>query len=249
MNMNPIKQEEIQTLQAEWATASAAEVLSKAAERLGDDLVFATSLGQEDQVILDLIAKSGVEVRVFTLDTGRLFPESYDLISATEEKYGLKIQVAFPDAAEVEQMVDEAGINLFRKDITSRKRCCAVRKIHPLQRQLQKSKGWICGLRRDQSPTRTDLHAVEWDATNGIPKFNPLIDWTLEDVQRYLVANKVPYNPLHDQGFVSIGCACCTRSIGPDEDVRAGRWWWEAPEQKECGLHARPNFPNTGTQK
>ena len=230
----------LETLQAELNGASAEEIFSRAAE-WSAGVVFATSLGQEDQVIIDLIVKSGLDIPVFTLDTGRLFPESYDLIAATEEKYGLKIQVAFPDAAEVEQMVAEEGINLFRKSIEARKRCCAVRKIHPLQRQLQRSKGWICGLRRDQSLTRTDLHAVEWDAANGIPKFNPLIDWTLEEVQRYLKANNVPYNPLHDQGFVSIGCACCTRAVGPGEDIRAGRWWWEAPEHKECGLHFNQN--------
>ncbi len=233
------KPTDIEPLQAKLDGAPAEDILAAAAELLGDGAVFATSLGQEDQVITDLIVKSGLEIPVFTLDTGRLFPESYDLIAATEEKYGLKIQIVFPDTGEVEQMVAEEGINLFRKSIAARKRCCAVRKIHPLQRRLERARGWICGLRRDQSPTRTDLHAVEWDAANGIPKFNPLIDWTLEDVQRYLAANNVPYNPLHDKGFVSIGCACCTRALSPGEDIRAGRWWWETPEHKECGLHSR----------
>ncbi|MEN7973104.1 MAG: phosphoadenylyl-sulfate reductase [Verrucomicrobiota bacterium] len=239
---------DIESLQAELAGAGAEEILVAAAELL-ERPVFATSLGQEDQVILDLIARSGLGIPVFTLDTGRLFPETYDLIAASEERYGLKIEVAFPDAAEVEQMVAEEGINLFRNGIASRKRCCAVRKIHPLQRRLKSSSGWICGLRRDQSPTRTELHAVEWDAANGIPKFNPLIDWTLEDVQRYLEENHVPCNPLHDQGFVSIGCACCTRAVQPGEDIRAGRWWWESPEHKECGLHSRHKSSNTGNEK
>ena len=228
----------IKSLQAELASASAEEILAKAAELL-DVAVFATSLGQEDQVIIDLIAKGNHDIRIFTLDTGRLFPETYDLIAATEQKYGLNIQVAFPDAGEVEHMVAEEGINLFRHSIALRKRCCEVRKIQPLKRFLSASDGWICGLRRDQSPARTEMHAVEWDEGNGIPKFNPLIDWTLEDVQRHLKANDVPYNPLHDQGFISIGCACCTRAIQPGEDIRAGRWWWETLEQKECGLHSR----------
>ncbi|RKX40476.1 MAG: phosphoadenylyl-sulfate reductase [Verrucomicrobia bacterium] len=233
-----IKPIDIKSLQAELAGASAEEILSKVAELL-DAAVFATSLGQEDQVILDLIARQGLNIPVFTLDTGRLFPETYDLIAATEQKYGLKIQIAFPDAAEVEQMVAEEGINLFRKSIDARKRCCGVRKMHPLKRFLGDFDGWISGLRRDQSPTRTEMHAIEWDSGNAIPKFNPLIDWTLDDVQRHLRGNDIPCNPLHDRGFVSIGCACCTRAIQPGEDIRAGRWWWENPEQKECGLHSR----------
>jgi phosphoadenosine phosphosulfate reductase len=235
----------IQSLQAELDDSTAEEILVKAASLL-DRLVFATSLGQEDQVILDLIAKSGLDIPIFTLDTGRLFPETYDLIAASEQKYGLKIQITFPDAAEVEQMVASEGVNLFLNSIATRKQCCGVRKVNPLRRRLERSNGWICGLRHDQSSTRTELHAVEWDIANNIPKFNPLIHWTLEDVQRYLKENDVPYNPLHDQGFISIGCACCTRAVKPGEDIRAGRWWWEKPEQKECGLHSRHESSNTG---
>lgn len=240
--MNMINQNQIEAFQAELKGASAADIIAFAADKL-DAPVFATSLGQEDQVITDLIATGGFDIPIFTLDTGRLFPETYDLIAATEEKYDLKVQIAFPDSAEVEQMVTEEGINLFRKSIEARKRCCGVRKIQPLKRFLGASDGWICGLRRDQSPTRTEMHAIEWDAGNGIPKFNPLIDWTLDDVQLHLKENDIPYNPLHDQGFVSIGCACCTRAIAPGEDIRAGRWWWEQPEQKECGLHNNPKRP------
>jgi len=238
--MASINQDDIGGFQAKLAGATAAEIVAFAATTLHTP-VFATSLGQEDQVIADLIARGGHAIPLFTLDTGRLFPETYALVAATEQQLGLKIKVAFPDATEVEDMVAEEGINLFRKSIEARKRCCAVRKIHPLKRFLGASDGWICGLRRDQSPTRTEMHAIEWDTENAIPKFNPLIDWTLEDVQRYLKENNIPYNPLHDQGFVSIGCACCTRAIEPGEDVRAGRWWWETPEQKECGLHNNPN--------
>ncbi len=238
--MGKITPENIGEFQAKLNGSTAEEVVAFAAATLQSP-VFATSLGQEDQVITNLIAQGNHGIPIFTLDTGRLFPETYDLIAATEEKTSLNIQIAFPDAAEVEEMVAEEGINLFRKSIEARKRCCGVRKIHPLKRFLSKSDGWICGLRRDQSPTRTEMHAIEWDSGNGIPKFNPLIDWTLEEVQHYLKENNVPYNPLHDQGFVSIGCACCTRAIKPGEDIRAGRWWWEQPEQKECGLHFNPD--------
>jgi len=234
--MSNITPENIEAIQAELKNATAQEIMAYAASNLQSP-IFATSLGQEDQVITDLIAKNGFNIPIFTLDTGRLFPETYDLIAATESTYDLKIQIAFPDATEVEQMVAEKGINLFLKSVEARKQCCGVRKIKPLKRFLGTSNGWICGLRRDQSPTRTEMHAIEWDADNGIPKFNPLINWTIDDVQRYLKENDVPYNPLHDQGFISIGCACCTRAVKPGEDIRAGRWWWETPEQKECGLH------------
>ncbi|VGO12124.1 Thioredoxin-dependent 5'-adenylylsulfate reductase [Pontiella desulfatans] len=234
--MEKITENLIESLQNELSEASAQEIVAFAATHL-EFPVFATSLGEEDQVITDIIAKGGLNIPVFTLDTGRLFPETYELIATTESTYGLKIKTTFPDANEVERMVAEEGINLFRKSIESRKRCCGVRKMQPLRRMLGQSSGWICGLRRDQSPTRTGMHAIEWDAANNLPKFNPLIDWSLDDVRAYIQQNGVPCNPLHAQGFVSIGCACCTRAIQPGEDIRAGRWWWEAPEQKECGLH------------
>jgi phosphoadenosine phosphosulfate reductase len=206
-------------------------------EKTVDCPVFASSLGQEDQVILHLIATHRLEIPVITLDTGRLFPETYNLIAETESRFGIKIRVLFPDSQEVETMVAEEGVNLFLTGVDQRKRCCQVRKINPLRRVLQQSGGWVCGLRRGQSATRTELQVIEWDSANGIPKINPLHDWSLEQVTDYLKKNKVPYNPLHDQGFVSIGCACCTRAIQPGEDIRSGRWWWETPEQKECGLH------------
>lgn len=238
--MSQINIDNIAAAQKTLDDATAEEIIAFAANNLHSP-IFATSLGQEDQVITHMIAKNGHNIPIFTLDTGRLFPETYDLIAATEEKYDLSIQIAFPDATEVEQMVAEEGINLFRKSIEARKRCCGIRKIQPLKRFLGTSTGWICGLRRDQSPTRTEMHAVEWDAGNGIPKFNPLINWSIEEVQNYLKENEVPYNPLHDQGFISIGCASCTRAVKPGEDIRAGRWWWETPEQKECGLHFNPD--------
>ncbi len=234
--MSKINKDTISTLQEELQGATAQEILAFAAQHLAAP-VFASSLGQEDQIITDLIAQGGLNIPVFTLDTGRLFPETYDLLAETEAKYGLKIKTTFPDTDAVETMVSEEGINLFRTSIESRKRCCGVRKMQPLRRMLSTSSGWICGLRRDQSPTRTDMHAIEWDEGNDIPKFNPLIDWTIEDVLAYIRKNDVPYNPLHDRGFISIGCAGCTRAVESGEDIRAGRWWWESPEQKECGLH------------
>lgn len=232
--------QKVKSLQAELNDAPAQEILAAAASLL-ERPVFASSFGMEDQVILDLIEKAGLDIPVFTLDTGRLFPETYDLIARSSQRYGVKIDVAFPDASEVEEMVAEEGINLFRKSVALRKRCCEVRKVHPLRKRLGQSDGWICGLRREQSPTRSDVHAVEWDEANGIPKFNPLIGWSLQEVQTYLKENGVPYNPLHDRGFPSIGCACCTRAVQLGEDARAGRWWWEHADHKECGLHLKNN--------
>ncbi len=228
--------ENIEKIQPELGRFNPLQVLQWV-EKTIDQPVFASSLGQEDQVILHLIAAHQLAIPVITLDTGRLFPQTYDLIAESEERFGIKIQILFPDAAEVEAMVADEGINLFLNGVEQRKHCCQVRKINPLRRVLRQSGGWICGLRRDQSATRTELQAIEWDAVNEIPKINPLYNWSLEQVTAYLRENGVPYNPLHDQGFVSIGCACCTRAVQPGEDIRAGRWWWEKPEQKECGLH------------
>lgn len=202
-------------------------------------VALSSSLGSEDQVLSHMLARIAPQARIFTLDTGRLFPESYDLIHRTQERYGIKIQVYFPANGDVEPMVAEKGINLFYASIENRKQCCHVRKIIPLQRALSGLDAWICGLRREQSPTRDAVNMVEWDEVNGLIKVNPLADWTNDQVWEYIHANKVPYNPLHDKGFVSIGCQPCTRAIMPGEDQRAGRWWWENPETKECGLHKR----------
>jgi phosphoadenosine phosphosulfate reductase len=202
-------------------------------------VALSSSLGSEDQVLSHMLARIAPQARIFTLDTGRLFPESYDLIHRTQERYGIKIQVYFPANGDVEPMVAEKGINLFYASIENRKQCCHVRKIIPLQRALSGLDAWICGLRREQSPTRDAVNVVEWDEVNGLIKVNPLADWTNDQVWEYIHANKVPYNPLHDKGFVSIGCQPCTRAIMPGEDQRAGRWWWENPETKECGLHKR----------
>jgi phosphoadenosine phosphosulfate reductase len=228
--------EDINKIQPELSGLNPLQVLKWVGGNV-DHPVFASSLGQEDQVILHLIAVNRLNIPVITLDTGRLFPETYNLIAENESRFGIKIRILFPDAAEVEAMVAVEGVNLFLKGVDQRKRCCQVRKINPLRRVLRQSGGWVCGLRREQSSTRSDLNVIGWDEVNGIPKINPLHNWSLEQVTAYLKANNVPYNPLHDQGFISIGCACCTRAVQLGQDIRAGRWWWESPEQKECGLH------------
>jgi phosphoadenosine phosphosulfate reductase len=199
----------------------------------------ASSLSAEDQVLAE--AAAGLDPRpvVFTLDTGRLFPETLDLVDATRERYGLAIEVLFPRAEDVEAMVAEHGVNLFYRSPELRKRCCRVRKVDVLERRLVTLSAWVTGLRREQSVTRSDLAVVEWDAANGLVKLNPLADWTGADVRARVQERGIPCNPLHDRGFPSIGCAPCTRAVAPGGDVRSGRWWWEAPEQKECGLHLR----------
>lgn len=218
-------------------TLSAEEVLEWTAEKFGNEVVFASSLGLEDQVITDMIHRLGLNIDIFTLDTGRLFNETYSLIAETEKRYNIKIKIFFPDSQAVEKMVREKGINLFYKGQEERKRCCHVRKIEPLQRALAPYSAWLCGLRKEQSITRQNLHIAEWDNANSLLKINPLINWTEKDVWDYVRKNNVPYNQLHDQGFLSIGCACCTRAIKTGEGIRDGRWWWEKPEDKECGLH------------
>ena len=224
-------------LRAELEGKDPETVLRRAWETFGDGLVFATSLAAEDQVITDIIVRNGWPIPFVTLDTGRLFPETYEVLAETERRYGIKVKVFFPDRGLVEAMVAEQGINLFRESVAARKRCCFVRKIEPLRRALAPYKAWLCGLRREQSVTRAGVQVVEDDAANGLVKVNPLAAWSEQDVWGYIAARQVPYNPLHDRGFPSIGCACCTRAVTRTEDVRAGRWWWEAPEHKECGLH------------
>ena len=215
---------------------SAEDILTALSEKLSSDVVFASSLGAEDQVIFDMISRLGLDIPVFTLDTGRLFQETYDLISATEKKYNKKIEIIFPKHEAVEEMVNQDGINSFYESAELRKKCCHVRKLEPLSRALAPYSAWICGLRRDQAETRSEVKVIDLDE-NGKVKVNPLIDWTEEDVWNYIKKYKVPYNKLHDKGFLSIGCACCTRAVAPGAHVRSGRWWWEKPEQKECGLH------------
>jgi len=201
--------------------------------------VFASSFGAEDMVVIDLIAKCRLPIRVFTLDTGRLPEETLALIDRARELYGLPVDIYTPDERLLQTFVREHGVNAFYRSVDLRKACCGVRKTEPLARALVAKGAWITGLRRTQSMTRADLAIEEFDAAHGLPKFNPLAEWSHDDVWTYLRANDVPYNALHDRGYPSIGCAPCTRAVAPGDDIRAGRWWWEAPEHKECGLHAR----------
>ena len=216
---------------------SANEIVSFFIDLFGDKVTLGSSMGAEDQVLTDMMVKINKDVDIFTLDTGRLFQETYDTIDKTNKKYGISIKIFFPVKDKVQNMVNEHGINLFYDSIENRKLCCNIRKIEPLRRALYNSKVWITGLRKDQSVTRFYTNLVEWDEELGLIKVNPLLSWTEKDVWKYIHDNDVPYNELHDKGFPSIGCMPCTRAIQPGEDIRAGRWWWEAAEQKECGLH------------
>lgn len=200
---------------------------------------FANSLGAEDMVLTDLIVKAGLPIEIFSLDTGRLPDETYELMAAVDKHYGLKLKIFFPQAEEVETYVRNQGVNAFYDSVTLRKACCAIRKVEPLRRALAGKRAWITGLRAQQAATRDGLPQREYDEGNGLEKFNPLAEWTEKEVWTYIRQNAVPYNALHDKFYPSIGCAPCTRAISPGEDIRAGRWWWESPESKECGLHAR----------
>jgi phosphoadenosine phosphosulfate reductase len=233
--MNPTQN--IELLNEQWANLSAREIIEKALALFGNKITFATSLGAEDQVITYMISKIDNSANIITLDTGRVFPETYDLLHRTVNRYGIAIKSYYPDTTQVEEMVNTKGINLFYESIENRKLCCHVRKIVPLRRALQGMDAWITGLRREQSVTRTDLKVVEWDAANGLIKINPLLEWSETQVWDFIKSNDIPYNKLHDQGFPSIGCQPCTRAIEKGEDLRAGRWWWEMPDSKECGLH------------
>ena len=203
-------------------------------------IAFASSLGAEDQVLTHMIREIAPDAKIFTLDTGRMFQETYDLIDRTNARYKMKMEIYFPDYKQVENMVNEKGMNLFYESVENRKLCCHIRKIEPLHRALEGSDIWITGLRKEQSVTRNNNNLLELDENNhGRLKLNPLINWSEDEVWDFINKHKVPYNTLHDQGFPSIGCLPCTRAVQPGEDVRAGRWWWEMPEHKECGLHQK----------
>ena len=231
----------IEQIKAETAGMTAEQLLAYVLGKFGDRIAFASSLGAEDQVVTDMLAKITGKPKIFTLDTGCLPEATYQLIDTTRRKYGIDIEILFPDRQKVEEMTNAYGPNLFRDSIENRKLCCRVRKIEPLKRKLATLDAWICGLRSEQSVTRKGLAAVEFDDAFGLIKINPLADWTDRQVWEYIKANNVPYSVLHDAGFPSIGCEPCTRAITQGEDIRAGRWWWESPEHKECGLHlAKP---------
>jgi phosphoadenosine phosphosulfate reductase len=200
-------------------------------------VIFTTSFGYEDQVITDIIFRNNLSVKVATLDTGRLFEETYKVWRATLERYGKEIIAYFPPAERVEQLLNKKGPYSFYESIENRKECCYIRKVIPLKRALKNEMIWITGLRASQSDNRRALREFEWDNGNQIIKYNPLLEWSLDQVRQYIKENNVPYNVLHDKGFISIGCEPCTRAIKPGEDFRAGRWWWEQNSGKECGLH------------
>lgn len=223
------------------ATADLAERMRLIAAAVPGRIAFSTSLGIEDQAILHAIADSGTSVDVFTLDTGRLFPETVDTLVASEQRYGRRIRVLAPEREAVEALVAQDGALGFRASIEARKACCNVRKVEPLQRGLAGAAGWITGLRREQSAGRADVPFAAWDPQQQLFKLNPLADWSLERLEAYVESNHIPVNPLHARGFPSIGCQPCTRAIRPDEDIRAGRWWWENEDGKECGLHNNPS--------
>ena len=232
------KQELAKELNEKLLESSTKEIISYFVENF-KNVALSSSLGVEDQVLTDLLLKEDKNANIFTLDTGRLHPETYDVMDATNLKYQIKINVFFPQNQMVQELYQTQGINGHYESIDNRKRCCNIRKIEPLKRALKNVDIWITGLRASQSITRTDMPLVEYDAAFDVIKVNPLIKWSETDVWDYIKENRVPYNKLHDKGFPSIGCAPCTRAIKEGEDVRAGRWWWENPEHKECGLHKK----------
>jgi|TARA_B100001971_G_C18198914_1_gene543282 phosphoadenosine phosphosulfate reductase len=229
----------IEKWNTELSNSSPDEVISFFYDKFPGKVVLSTSLGLEDQALIEMVSSIDKKAPIFTLDTGRLFPETYDLLDRTSKKYGININIYFPNTNEVEDMVNNKGINLFYESIDNRKLCCDLRKLAPLARAMRGYDAWITGLRKDQSVTRTDMKLVEWDENNNMLKINPLINWSEQDLMNYIEVKNIPYNALHKKGFASIGCQPCTRAIDPGEDVRAGRWWWENPDTKECGLHSK----------
>jgi phosphoadenosine phosphosulfate reductase len=222
-----------------FAKAPAEEIIQYFNQEFGPLVCLSSSMGAEDQVLTDMVLKVNPTFRVFTLDTGRVFPETLNLIDKTREHYHTEIEVFFPDYTLVQQMVREKGVNLFYQSVENRKLCCRIRKIEPLKRALHGMKAWITGIRKDQTIDRFETEVVEWDESNQIVKINPLYRWSDKMVWDYIRNHQVPYNELHDKGFPSIGCQPCTRAIAPGEDIRAGRWWWEDQGHKECGLHIK----------
>ena len=235
-------QNQVEQFRKETQNFMAEQIIDWAHKTFGGRVNFASSLGEEDQVITEMIARLTPSIEVFTLDTGRLPQETYDLIAETRKQYpSINLKIYFPDAKAVEEMVQSKGINLFYESVENRKLCCGIRKVEPLRRALANVDVWITGLRRLQAVTRSNGKMIEWDEANQKIKINPLVDWSLEQVRDHIKRHNVPINSLHVKGFVSIGCAPCTRAVKPGEDIRAGRWWWENPDQKECGLHNNPN--------
>lgn len=230
--------EKIDALNQQLKALSPAEGLALLSTEFAGKTVFSSSFSWEDQIISEMILTQQLPVEIFTLDTGRLFGETYYVWSRTNEVFNTQIKAYYPDTDRIEAFITSHGPNSFYESVENRKACCHIRKVEPLQRALKGNKLWITGLRAAHSPDRGDLPQLEWDPTNNIIKYHPLLYWDTERVQEYIHARGIPYNTLHDKGFVSIGCACCTRAVQPGEDFRAGRWWWEDKNNKECGLHA-----------
>lgn len=229
----------IETLNRQFANATPKELLSHFMSIYGQKLALSSSLSIEDQTLTDMMLKVDAHARIFTLDTGRLFPETYQLIDKTNLTYNIKLEIFCPQTEKLQEFVNSYGINPFYESIEKRHLCCSVRKLEPLARAFKSLDVWVCGLRKSQSITRTNMQMIEWDKQHGLLKLNPLINWTEEQVWDYIKKNHVPYNKLHDKGYPSIGCEPCTRAVKPGEDIRSGRWWWEDPMHRECGLHQK----------
>ena len=235
-------------LQEEVEGLSATDALRFALDRFHPRIALASSFGAEDVVVIDLLVRVRPDARIFTLDTGRLHEETYEVAEKIRRRYGIQIETLFPDRDEVERLERDKGLFSFRESIANRKECCGIRKVVPLRRALSGLDAWITGLRREQAVTRGEMRRLEADDTFGLLKLNPLVEWSEAMVWEHIRANDLPYNALHDRSFPSIGCAPCTRPVAKGEDVRAGRWWWELPEQKECGLHAGASATDTGSR-
>ena len=229
--------EQLTTLHNTLLQKNEVEGLAFLAQQFPNEIVFSTSFGLEDQAVSHLILANQIPIRIFTLDTGRLFNETYSVWESTNERYHTYIQPYYPKANDIEEYVHKNGPLSFYRSVELRKECCHIRKVEPLSRALKGKKVWVTGLRADQSTARKDLPILEWDDTYHLFKYNPILHWTFEDTKAFIKAHNIPYNVLHDKGFVSIGCAPCTRAIKEGEDFRAGRWWWESNSKKECGLH------------
>ena len=234
-----MKDDLIKELNNQFENKPAKEVLEYFLNKYKNRIALSSSLSAEDQAITEMIARIDKTAGIFTLDTGRMFPEIYDLIQKTNSRYKINIKVYFPDARQVEKMVNQKGINLFYESTENRELCCRIRKTEPLNKALKGLSVWITGMRREQSMTRREKNLIEWDDQNNLIKLNPLYNWSEQQVWDYIEENNIPYNKLHKEGFPSIGCQPCTRAVKPGEDIRAGRWWWEMPEYKECGLHQK----------
>lgn len=241
--MDQALQKHIPQLIDQLSGQSISQALQVLAERFPGKLTFSTSFSIEDQVIAHDILNNKIAVSIFTLDTGRLFAETYSVWTRTNEKYSTKIKAFYPDKTFLEGYLNQKGPNAFYESVENRKECCHLRKVEPLKRALKGQSVWVTGLRAEHSPERKNLHLLEWDEGNQLIKFNPLLHWTMEEVREYINKHDIPYNILHDRGFVSIGCAPCTRAIKAGEDFRAGRWWWEDTTKKECGLHTYTPAP------